>query len=167
MVQALSSTAAQEDARVAEYVADQVVHLWLLEGALLLFPGSLCAFKPGRAADHVDQEVADVDRAVLSAEHAVGDTLALNLVAFVAGRVLASGGIEFGARLAFVQVAHEGFALVDPDYNFVSMQSADGLHPDLHWKSHSPDALSQVKVTWGTWAPRRSRIALLVTSHIW
>src|SRR5690606_37890601 len=81
VVQALAGVAGQENARVAKDVADEVVHLGLPERTLLFLSGLLRALELGGTADHLDEEVADVNGAVFATEHAVGDTLATDLLA--------------------------------------------------------------------------------------
>jgi hypothetical protein len=107
MVQALAGVTRQEDAGIAKYVADEVVHLRFLESTFLWFPRLLFAFKLGRAPDLFDEEFADVDRTIFATKHAVGDALAADLVAVVCRRVLGPGRVEVGARFTLVEVTHE------------------------------------------------------------
>lgn len=113
MVKALSRTASEEDAVVAEHVADECVHLGLLEEASVRAALLLKTPKLRWAADLFGEEVGDVDGTILTTQHAVGDAFAGDGLALVRGAVLLV--VEFGAGLAVLEVAHEGLSLVDPD----------------------------------------------------
>jgi hypothetical protein len=66
-----------------------------------------------RTADLFGQKVRDIYRPMLATQHAVRNALACDGLALVGGAVLLV--VEFGARFAVVEVAHEGFFLVNPN----------------------------------------------------
>lgn len=76
-----------------------------------------------RSGNPLLEKLRQVDGAAFTAQSPTRDTLAVNFLALVVGDVLVMLSVK--CPIAFLEVAVERFALVDPDYTTVSSQLAN------------------------------------------
>ena len=115
-VQALARVTLEQNTLVAKDARDEFVHGGLQELAAIFWTAAFGrdGAERGRTLDAFLEEVANVDGAVFTAQHAAGDAATLDVFALVLGRVSCVRGR--GGPGACVEGAVEGFSLIDPDY---------------------------------------------------
>lgn len=74
----------------------------------------LSTFESSWTLNRLVKEVCEIDGSIFSAKHSIGDTAAAYLIAFVGSCVLLF--LPIGARIAFGEMAVEGFDSIYPNF---------------------------------------------------